>query len=189
MTEGSGLPWLNHTWSQPRIIISGHTPSGCIDRRPSRMSIDPPSSDEPITTAPDANVPACEFDGSTIRWASNRKLLLPFPSVQYQPSNPAFCRISPCAPPRRVSHLCACQPARGLSAWRTFRADNVERRWPYLESTLALDTCPQTPARQGRLVLVPRANKSCGFVLVARTIPCQPATARMRGARFLEERH
>ena len=70
MTEGSGLPWHNTSWSQPRIIISGNMPSSCIDRRPSRLPLEDPS-DEIQESLVLPNVPACEFDGSIVRCFSN----------------------------------------------------------------------------------------------------------------------
>ena len=79
MTQGFGLPWRNTSWSWPRVIIPGYAPAGCIDRRPSRMPIDPPddgadvaaasSSAAAVTPPPEVSakaagyLPACEFDG------------------------------------------------------------------------------------------------------------------------------
>ena len=55
LIRGPEWPWRNSSWSTPRVVISGHHPPGCLDRRPSRVPFEP--------QATDLGPPACEFDG------------------------------------------------------------------------------------------------------------------------------
>ena len=62
--RGSGWPWQSSTWNAPTVVISGSTPSGCIDRRPMRaLKMGAPLSGT-------RGLGACEFDGrlSLVHW-------------------------------------------------------------------------------------------------------------------------
>ena len=50
VTRGKGWEWSAERWNEPQIVLSGHNPSGCIDRRPD------------FTGANGYNQ-GCEFDG------------------------------------------------------------------------------------------------------------------------------
>jgi hypothetical protein len=63
ITQGFGLPWRNASWSRPRVIMTGGTPAGCVDRRPRRMLLNQLEDDDELTPSATPPQPACEFDG------------------------------------------------------------------------------------------------------------------------------
>lgn len=60
LSRGPTWPWRNASWSPPDVVITGSSPTGCLDRRPSRVPFEPLSASAALTSP---SRPACEFDG------------------------------------------------------------------------------------------------------------------------------
>ena len=96
LTRGRGLPWNSSRWTTPRTIITGDSPSGCVDRRPH------------FTGYP--RLRACQFDGrlSLARGSDGRFLL-------YARANLRFGAVSG---GRYVQVTHSEQLERGWAAWQ-----------------------------------------------------------------------